>query len=75
MWFKKKPEPRPSFPIAGYSLNMTLRRWWSPPQVVASRVRSHGPAVCWGNDLPCSNGRVCRQAVEPHLGCRLRQAI
>ena len=25
MWFKKKPEPRPSFPIGGYSLNMTLR--------------------------------------------------
>ncbi len=25
MWLKKKPEPRPSFPVGGYSLNMTLR--------------------------------------------------
>jgi hypothetical protein len=29
VWFKKKPEPRPAFPIGAYALNMTLRE--GPP--------------------------------------------
>jgi hypothetical protein len=29
MWFKKKPEPKPSFPVGGYALNMMLKE--GPP--------------------------------------------
>lgn len=84
MWFKKNPEPRPSFPIGGYTLNMMLRegpplRELSPAEYevmgrrfVAERIY-HAPEVefvgrPWNLTLGAVQGRL--YTIAPFLELR-----
>lgn len=84
MWFKKKPELKPSFPIGGYTLNMILKdghllREFSPAeykvmgkQFVGEKIY-HAPEVefvsrLWNLDLGVVQGRLYK--IVPFLELR-----